>query len=127
MEANDIDNILDMVSQKESVETKLAEHMAKNRAPDLEYCKKIIRLYKFTADELEIAPVVEKNPPLFRSPDGKNTWTGKGISPIWLNDWLTENPKKTLADLAIDKARYEKREKAKEKRLEKEAAAKKKK
>lgn len=127
MEANDIDNILDMVSQKESVETKLAEHMAKNRAPDLEYCKKIIRLYKFSAEELEIAPVVEKNPPLFRHPNGSDTWTGKGKTPTWVNDWLTNNPKKTLADLAIDKDRYEKRETAKAKRLEKEAAAKKKK
>lgn len=127
METNDIDNILDMVSQKESVETKLAEHMAKNRAPDLEYCKKIIRLYKFTSEELEIAPLVEKNEPLFRSVDGKNTWTGKGITPTWVNEWLAANPNKTLANLAIDKVRYEKRETARAKRLEKEAVGKKKK
>lgn len=54
-----------------------------------------IKLYNLTPSDLAFAsagktkgpkPIKESNPALYRSPDGKKTWTGKGREPFWFRD-----------------------------------------
>lgn len=90
----------DLLAQKQALDAQIAEAQSVARAEGLQKVKALMAEYGLTATDLvrvDRKPRV-KVPPKYRDGAG-NTWTGRGVQPVWLREALAAG--KTLEQFLI--------------------------
>lgn len=99
----------ELLQLKVELEVELKKREQEEKAAARKKILEIARTFNFDLDELFTAPKVGAGAPrrvvepkYFNPKDPEQTWTGRGRSPVWVQDFLTTGG--TLEDLLINKA-----------------------